>query len=182
MPEPATQDGRRAKGDRRRALLIEATLRVIESEGIAGVTHRAVAAEAGLPPAAAAYYFRAVDDLLLAALHNANEAYAQALAELPKTGGTAALARLMADLCRTERARVVAECELCLLAVRRPALRPAIEQWDAIIGDYLGQFTDDPITIRAAAAVFEGMLYQALLADRPLSAADFQAVLDRVLT
>jgi len=182
VPEAATRDGRRAKGDRRRALLIEATLRVIESHGVAGVTHRAVAAEADLPAAAATYYFGAVDDLLLAALRSANETYAHALARLPKTGGTAALAKLIAELCRTQRARVVAECELCLLAARRPALRPAIEQWNAIIGDYLGRFTDDPITIRAAAAVFDGLLYQSLLADRPLSVADIQAVLDHVLT
>ena len=40
-------DGRRAKGERARKALIEATLSIIEREGIAGVTHRTVTREAG---------------------------------------------------------------------------------------------------------------------------------------
>ena len=38
-------DGRRARGERRREEIIAATLRVVERDGVAGVTHRAVARE-----------------------------------------------------------------------------------------------------------------------------------------
>jgi DNA-binding transcriptional regulator YbjK len=174
-------DGRLAKGELRRTALIEATLRVIERAGVAGVTHRAAAAEAELPVAAATYYFRSLDDLLLAALHSANESYAAAFEQLPADAGIGALGELAARLCRHHRARVVAEYELCLLAARRPALRPAITQWMAIIGKCLSRYSADPVAIRTAAAAFDGLLAQSLLADRPLRAAEFTAVLEHAL-
>jgi hypothetical protein len=61
-------DGRLFKGERRKEELIEATLQVVAREGVAGVSHRAVAREAGLPATAAAYHFASIDDLLTAAL------------------------------------------------------------------------------------------------------------------
>ncbi|MEU2575922.1 hypothetical protein ACIP3B_26355 [Streptomyces anulatus] len=42
MHAPQT-DGRLPKGERRKAELIEATLQVVAREGVAGVSHRAVA-------------------------------------------------------------------------------------------------------------------------------------------
>ncbi|WP_244164897.1 TetR/AcrR family transcriptional regulator [Streptomyces silaceus] len=61
------RDGR-AKGERRRRALIEATVRVIAREGASGVTHRSVAPEAGLPTTATTYCFDGIGDLLAAAL------------------------------------------------------------------------------------------------------------------
>jgi DNA-binding transcriptional regulator YbjK len=61
-------DGRRARGEKRRAEIIEATLRVIERDGVAGVTHRTVAAEAGVPTTSTTYHFTSLDDLLTATL------------------------------------------------------------------------------------------------------------------
>ena len=61
-------DGRRLRGERARRALIEATLAVIERDGLAGVTHRAVTREADLPATSAAYHFASIDDLLEASL------------------------------------------------------------------------------------------------------------------
>src|SRR3954467_8683342 len=61
-------DGRKVRGEKRRTELIEATLRIIERNGVAGVTHRTVAAEAGVPTTSTTYHFSSLDDLLIAAL------------------------------------------------------------------------------------------------------------------
>lgn len=61
-------DGRRAKGERRRRAIIDATLRVVERDGIAGVSHRNIAREAEIPPASITYYFDSIDGVLVATL------------------------------------------------------------------------------------------------------------------
>jgi DNA-binding transcriptional regulator YbjK len=54
----------RASGKQRRLAIIQATLRVMAREGLRAVSHRAVAAEAGVPLASTTYYFRDLDDLI----------------------------------------------------------------------------------------------------------------------
>ena len=56
-------DGRKARGEKRREEIIAAALRVIEREGVAGVTHRTVATEAGVPTTSTTYHFTSLDDL-----------------------------------------------------------------------------------------------------------------------
>src|SRR5690606_3066250 len=68
-------DGRRARGRRRRAEIIEATLAVVQRDGTAGVTHRTVAREAGIPTSLSTYYFATLDDLLVAALTSVADVY-----------------------------------------------------------------------------------------------------------
>lgn len=55
---------RRIDGHARRQAILEATLRVIVREGVRGVRHRAVAAEADVPLSATTYYFKDIQDLL----------------------------------------------------------------------------------------------------------------------
>lgn len=57
----------RPSGLERRQQIIDATLRIIVREGMRGVRHRAVAAEASVPLAATTYYFRDIEDLITAA-------------------------------------------------------------------------------------------------------------------
>ena len=88
-------DGRRVKGERRRRLLLDATVALVGRAGTAAVTQRAVAAEAGVAPSAVLYYFPTVDDLLVAALVDVNDRWVGALRDLP-AGRTAALDALAA--------------------------------------------------------------------------------------
>ena len=48
----------------RRRVLLEATIRLLGREGLAGITHRAVAGEADVPLAATTYYFDSKDALV----------------------------------------------------------------------------------------------------------------------
>ena len=67
---PAPTRGRRdRRGEQRRAELLEAAIHLIGAHGLDGVTHRAVAAEAGVSPASTSYYFRSKDELIDEALN-----------------------------------------------------------------------------------------------------------------
>ncbi len=55
---------RRADGHARRQALLEATLRIIQRDGIRAVRHRAVAQEAQVPLAATTYYFKDINELI----------------------------------------------------------------------------------------------------------------------
>jgi TetR/AcrR family transcriptional regulator len=62
----ATQRRLGAEGSRTRALLVEATELLMQEEGYVAVSARRVAARAGLKPQLVHYYFRTMDELLLA--------------------------------------------------------------------------------------------------------------------
>ncbi|MGH3858960.1 TetR/AcrR family transcriptional regulator [Actinokineospora sp.] len=185
MSEPIT-DGRRAKGERRKQELIEATLRVVAREGVAGVSHRTVAREADMPATAAAYYFQGIDDLLTAALTRSMDDDAERMRLLAADAdggadGLRALAERMAEVVVAEPGALLAEYELYLLAAREPRLRPATHRWMDAVADFARRYTDDAVRIQILVGVVDGMLLQGLLHDRPPSADDFEAVLRTVL-
>lgn len=55
----------RVKSEQRRRLILEAALRIVARDGVRGIRHRAVAAEAGVPLAATTYYFRDIEELIV---------------------------------------------------------------------------------------------------------------------
>jgi DNA-binding transcriptional regulator YbjK len=55
---------RRSKGERTRLGILEGALRVIADEGLRGVTHRAVAAQAGVQLSLTTYYFKDIHTLI----------------------------------------------------------------------------------------------------------------------
>jgi DNA-binding transcriptional regulator YbjK len=64
LPDATPRRATRRRGARTRQEILEATLRLIAREGIAGVTHRAVAQEAGVNLSLTTYYFTNLTDLL----------------------------------------------------------------------------------------------------------------------
>lgn len=184
MDEPIT-DGRRVKGERRKQELIEATLRVVAREGVAGVSHRTVAREAGMPATAAAYYFHGIDDLLTAALTRSMDDDAERMRQLAADAdggadGLRKLAERMAEVV-AEPDPLLAEYELYLLAAREPRLRPATHRWMDAVAEFARRYTDDAVRIQILVGVVDGMLLQGLLRDRPPTADQFEAVLRTVL-
>ncbi|ROS76699.1 TetR/AcrR family transcriptional regulator [Cellulomonas sp. PhB143] len=55
---------RQARGERRRAELVRAAADIILRDGPAALSHRAVAAEAGVPLASTTYYFDGLDEIV----------------------------------------------------------------------------------------------------------------------
>jgi len=160
-------DGRIARGIDRRKSIIAAALRVIEQHGVAGVSHRSVAAEAGVRPSLVAYYFSTLDDLLVAAMTAASEEYDLQFAELLESGVAPldAIVTILADAGGSGRGRALAEREMVLMAARRPALRPLTTAWADLVGRAVATYTSDPVTIEALVAITDGICAQLLLSD-----------------
>lgn len=121
---------------RRRTEILEAALRLIGRDGRQALTHRAVAAEAGVPLGATTYYFDSREDLLGQALqHVAKEGierYDAESADLAAAETPAQLAELLTErlvAAVTDRSALIAENELWLEAARRPDLREAAREW-----------------------------------------------------
>jgi TetR/AcrR family transcriptional regulator, regulator of biofilm formation and stress response len=176
-------DGRRARGERTRAALIAATLQLVEREGVAKVTHRAVALEAGVATGAATYYFSSLDDLLVAALSSVAEDYSRQLGELVAGGldELAAVARLIAAVAGPGRQRGLAESELNLLAARRPALRATARHWRDTVTAIARRCTDDEQAVQDAVAAAEGLCIRLLLGEVEFTEEQVLAVLRHAL-
>lgn len=163
-------DGRRARGARRRAEIIEAALTVVERDGASGVSHRAVATQAGTPTSLITYYFATLDDLLVAALSTVTEEYTQQLQEISESGTDEirGLAELIASSGGSGHRRALAERELCTLAARRPALRPLARRWREVVAELAGRHTTDTVAIASLVAVSDGLCTAILLGrERP---------------
>jgi TetR/AcrR family transcriptional regulator, regulator of biofilm formation and stress response len=176
-------DGRRARGQRRRSEIIRATLRVIERDGAAGVTHRAVAREAATTTSLTTYHFTTLDDLLVAALSAIADEYVQQLQQItesadPLTG----LAELIATSGSSGRTRALAERELSTLAARRPALRPVARRWRDAVAEIARLHTADPTAVEALVAAADGLCTAILIQDRQPDPASIRRVLAQALS
>jgi len=169
----------------RRQRIIDAAIRVVGAHGIAGLSHRTVAAEADVPLGSTTYHFKTLDDLLVAALRQANEGFAKVIAsrgglEDPHTDLAAELAGWMGEWLAGDRTGVELEYELYLAALRRPALRPVAAEWADALAGLLTRHTD-PVTARALVALMDGICLQVLLTETPYDEGYAREVLGRVL-
>jgi DNA-binding transcriptional regulator YbjK len=142
-PPPATRAPTRGRRDRRgelrRAELLEAAIHLIGAHGLDAVTHRAVAAEAGVPAASTSYYFRSKDELIdealdtlatreIERLRQRRAALGDRAADLEET--TAALSVWIEEQLTDEgRVAMLAQYQLQLEAARRPAARAILAAW-----------------------------------------------------
>ncbi|MBX9393413.1 TetR family transcriptional regulator [Streptomyces sp. TRM72054] len=176
--------GRRYDPERRQRI-IDAAIRVVGAKGIAGLSHRSVAAEADVPLGSTTYHFKTLDDLLVAALRQANEGFAELVAGResltdPGTDLAAELAALLGEWLAGDRAGVELECELYLAALRRPALRPVAAEWAENVSEHLAGRTD-PATTRALLALMDGICLQVLVTGVAYEEGWAREVLGRVI-
>lgn len=164
-PEEAERaEIRRAKAEQARKALLDATLAIVEREGIAGVTHRNVTREAGLPPTSTAYHFATINDLLEQALSWADQAAAEALAKCESDKDPiAAFSRWFVADFANERTRVIAEYELFLYAARHPAMLPTARRWLTDLSALVDTWTDSRRASRTICAYLDGVLLQMLV-------------------
>ncbi|MFD5752577.1 TetR/AcrR family transcriptional regulator [Streptomyces sp. NPDC127033] len=153
----------------RRQRIIDAALRVVGRTGIAGLSHRTVAAEADVPLGSTTYHFASLDELLVAALRQANEGFAREVRESaafarPGCDIAGELARITGQWLARDRTGVELEYELYLAALRRPALRQVAAEWSDGVAEVLHPHTD-PLTARALIALVDGICLQVLLTD-----------------
>ncbi|MEU9382893.1 TetR family transcriptional regulator, partial [Streptomyces sp. NPDC048279] len=95
----------------RRQRIIEAAIRVVGEKGLAGLSHRSVAAAADVPLGSTTYHFTTLDELMVAALRQANEGFAKVVAAYgglddPAADLVTALARILGDWLSGDRTAV----------------------------------------------------------------------------
>lgn len=169
----------------RRQRIIDAAIRVVGAKGIGGLSHRTAAAEADVPLGSTTYHFKTLDELLTAALRQANEGFAKvaqsrgALQD-PRADIAGELAGLLGEWLAGDRTGVELEYELYLAALRRPALRPVAAEWCQAFAEPLARRTDAD-TARALVALMDGICLQVLLTGGEYDEEYARTILRRVL-
>ncbi|MER7678687.1 TetR family transcriptional regulator [Streptomyces sp. NPDC096934] len=169
----------------RRQRIIDAAIRVVGSKGLAGLSHRSVAAEADVPLGSTTYHFKTLDELMVAALRQTNEGFAEMVAargalEDPHVDLAGELAGLMGAWLAGDRTGVELEYELYLAALRRPALRPVAAAWVEGLAEPLARRTDT-VTARALVALVDGICLQVLLTGGTYDETYAREVLSRLI-
>ncbi len=179
---------RRRDPQKRIAEIVAATESVIAARGIEGLTHRAVAEEAGVPLGATTYHFATKDDLITAALRAAVDRFAAYLrewvAQRPRLTVDQLVVLLTDALMPTfggQRDAQVMEFELYMAALRRPHLRPIADQYIELSFEAMLNYVD-PLTARAAAVAMNGLTLHGLAGSHAPTRAEVEDILRRVLT
>lgn len=144
----------------RRDLLIDTALEVIAEHGVAGTTHRRVAAAAGVPLGSTTYYFADLHDLLGAAFGRFADEISDRFEARLAPARTEAGAReaitefLLHDF--TDAQDLALSYEFYAYAIRRPAIADMVEAWFARSQQALTRFFD-PVTARLVDTFIEGL-------------------------
>lgn len=187
--EQGGRSARRGRGPTdpyRRDRIAVAAINVVAEHGVNGLTHRKVAAAAGVPLGSTTYHFATLDDLVAAALDKAAERSVAQLREweeslAPDADLAAELAEFVLRSVSEKRADTMAEYNLYALALHRPYLREAAVQWDNALAEIL-QARTDPLTGQMLAILLCGLLMQVVLVDdEPPALASIEKVIARAL-
>jgi TetR/AcrR family transcriptional regulator, regulator of biofilm formation and stress response len=151
----------------RRDRIIDACLDVVAEAGVAGTSHRKVAAAAGVPLGSMTYHFAGIDELL----HDAFSRFARSVSDrfeerMTGAGDPASARRAVVDLITLDtfatRRDLVLTQELYTLAARDPRYRVITNAWMARSRAALERHFD-PTTARLLDALVEGLtLHRAL--------------------
>jgi DNA-binding transcriptional regulator YbjK len=169
------------KGEARRAALLDAVLRVLEREGAGSVTHRSVAKEAGVPLAAATYYFETHDDLYVSALQRATLEQVALFAGI-ETGDVRGFAELLHDWVYRDRGAAIAQYELMFLAMRRDALRADAELWYRSLERAIDPEAEHPEQTRIVSMAIDGLMLRMLWLGEPATVDEVEATLAQIAT
>ncbi|GAB4100346.1 TetR/AcrR family transcriptional regulator [Sinomonas halotolerans] len=176
--ERAARRPRRTDPDRR-GRIVEACLDVIADVGVAGTTHRRIAAAADIPLGSIHYHFEGMDELLREAFTRfagtVGEVFERRLAGAGdcEAAKAAVVAIITEDVLGTQRELVLTH-ELYTLAARSPGFRDITNAWMARSRRAL-EARFDPVTARLLDALIEGLtIHRALdnVPHDPAAAAD----------
>ncbi|MDP9251778.1 MAG: TetR family transcriptional regulator [Chloroflexota bacterium] len=152
------------RGRARRALLLDAAVAVIASQGASQLTHRAVAGGADVSLASVTYHFPGIDDLRRAAFDHAGSRIGLAFRALIKARGNQPddipelTADYVATLVEDRRQDTVAVFEMILAARHNEALKPVIRQLNGHLADLLAPYVGDRKTGLTVGASIQGLV------------------------
>lgn len=167
----ATRTRRRRDPEARRREIVEAAAELIVEIGVDALTHRKVAARAGVPLGATTQYFDTLEDLRDAALGflvREIEARIEATRRAVESVGVTpeGLARLITESLADARA-LETDRAVVTAAVHDPRVRELAKRWSDQVVEFIA-----PVhgldRARAAAVFIDGILWHANLSDDPL--------------
>ncbi|CAM3785595.1 TetR/AcrR family transcriptional regulator [Occultella aeris] len=180
---PAVRRGRRFDPDRRERI-IEACLDVIAEHGVAGTSHRRVAAAADVPLGSMTYHFTGMDELLQEAFGAFTAAviatFERRMAQAGDAGAArAALVTLISDDLLSTHRDLVLTHELYTLAAREESYRALTNAWMNASRTALERHFD-PTTARIVDALIEGLSIHRALDTQPQDRAVVALAIERV--
>ncbi|MEU4427169.1 TetR family transcriptional regulator [Actinoplanes sp. NPDC024001] len=194
MPGPAASPedapdrvARRARrhDPERKDRIIEATIRMIAEHGVAGTTHRLIAAAADVPLGSLTYHFTGLEDLRSQAFRRHAERMSAIYAahfEGVRTRADLidAITRLIhGDAGAGPRDWAIAY-ELYLAALRDPDLRAVTDSWMRTSRAVLERFVD-ATTARGVDALIEGLVIHKTLATTPVPIEEIREIVIRAV-
>lgn len=171
----------RGRNDPRRAeRIVDAAIDVIVSKGIEGLSHRAIAAAAGVPLGSTTYYFETLDDIVMAATKEAIErdtavldAWAAGIKR--KEDLVSALTERVFDEA-SHRERSIAYYRLYLGAAARPELQELAYTWARVMTEILEEFVDDE-TAEALSTLYDALVMRVLIMGGRVTRRDVERIL-----
>jgi TetR/AcrR family transcriptional regulator, regulator of biofilm formation and stress response len=184
-PEPERVARTRRRDPDRRQRIAAAAVTVIERDGLLALSHRAVAAEAGVPLGSTTYYFEDLDALLVAALERLSEHELRVLDEWATTWDLRtqledALVSLVLGYTNDQRDRSTLEYEVHMLAYRRNSLKPPSHRWEIAFAELLSTVLE-PAEVPIVIASFDAIMLHGLDLDEALTDDWAREYLRRVL-
>ncbi|MBK5332387.1 MAG: TetR family transcriptional regulator [Ilumatobacteraceae bacterium] len=169
-------DGRLARGAASREAIVEAAGRVVVARGLAAVTHRAVANEAGVPLARTTYHFPTIEALLQAMDRHLTDQFDVRLVTLLAAARdrsasiVQACCDFLGELLGARRFELLATVELRVAAARRPDQLSVGSPWSAGVIPIIRAFGADEDRARATFAAFYGFAVLAATQPEPVTA------------
>ncbi|PJM78804.1 TetR/AcrR family transcriptional regulator [Bifidobacterium scaligerum] len=168
----------------RKQRIIESCLTVIADRGIAGTSHRVVAAEAHVPLGSMTYHFDGMHDLLHQAFDQfadrsiATFAARMSAAQTPEEACEAIADSVEHDVLTTERDTIIT-LELYTLAARDASFRDISDRWMGAVQQELSRFFDAR-TVALLDAMIEGLTLHRALGGEPRNVDDLREGIRRV--
>jgi DNA-binding transcriptional regulator YbjK len=170
----------------RKARIVDAAVDVIADHGVAGTTHRRIAAAADVPLGSLTYHFAGLSDLLALAFQR--HAERMSLDYEAHFDGVRTREQFIDAVTGLIHGAVGADArdwavayELYLAALREPALRTVTESWMRTSRAVLERFVD-PATARGVDALIEGLvMHRTLSTTTGASRAEVRTIVARVV-
>ena len=161
-------DGRIARGDARRLLLLDAAVNVIAREGAGSLTHRAVAAQAQVSLASITYHFPSIEELRRAVFDHAGSRIGLAFRAVLASGDVGieavpvVIAEFGASLTTHRREDSVAVFEMIVATVHSPELVSVIDLLNARLADLLEPYVGNRGRAVTVTSAIQGLILTAL--------------------
>jgi DNA-binding transcriptional regulator YbjK len=160
----ANTDGRLARGELRRTLLLDAAVTVVAEHGYAALTHRAAAAEAGVSVASVTYHFPSIGDLREAMFQHAGSRIGLAFRDVIQAASARAedvpeiTGSFSAQLVAEQRVDTTAVFEMIIAAGHDPALRPLVRFFNDRLAELLDPYIGSQPGAHTVAAAIQGLI------------------------